>query len=81
MGLIGGLIIISGYLPQIIKLLKVKDSTGISIGAWLFFLIGNLLLLVYAVSTKDLVYITLESLSCTAILLIVLLSIKYKHKV
>ena len=78
LGLIGGLIIISGYFPQIAKLFKVKNSTGVSIAAWSAFLLGNLLLLIYAISTKNFVYITLESLSSSAILLIVILSIKYR---
>ena len=80
LGLIGGLIIISGYFPQIVRLLKIKDSTGVSIAAWSVFLLGNLLLLIYAISTKDFVYITLEILSSSAILLIVILSLKYREK-
>jgi len=80
LGLIGGLIIISGYLPQIVRLLKIKNSRGVSILAWSFFLLGNLMLLVYAISTKDFVYIALEVLSCLAITLIIFLTYIYRQK-
>jgi len=79
-GLAGSIIILTAYLPQIIHLFKVKDSTGISFWAWLTWGIGNALLLIYAITTRDKVYILLEAVSTSSIILILILTQKYKRK-
>lgn len=79
-GLAGGIVVVSAYLPQIIHLFKIKDSTGISFWAWLVWGIGNFLLLVYAISIRDKVYIILETLSTSSIIFILILTQKYKRK-
>lgn len=79
-GLAGGIVVVTAYLPQIIHLFKVKDSTGISFWAWLVWGIGNLLLLVYAISIRDRVYTILETLSTSSIIFILVLTQKYKRK-
>lgn len=80
LGLIGGIIIAAGYFPQFFRLLKVKDSTGISISAWLIFLVGDLMLLIYSISIDDFVFITLEVLFSLLILLIIILTYIYRRK-
>lgn len=80
LGLIGSIIIVSAYFPQIIRLIKVRKSDEFSLTAWLIWFFGNFLLLVYAISTEDVVYITLETISTSALLLICILIIKYREK-
>lgn len=79
LGLIGAIIFVSAYLPQIIHLLKVKDSTGISIFSWAVWLIGALLLIVYAVSQRDIVFMALTILESSALLAVIILSIYYRR--
>lgn len=73
LGLIGGIIGISGYLPQIRKLIKVKKSSQFSILGWAIWLVSGVMLLVYAVSIKDFVYITLEILNTLSLLFVFIL--------
>jgi uncharacterized protein with PQ loop repeat len=80
LGLIGAIIFVSAYLPQIRHLLKVKDSTGISIFSWSVWLGGALLLFVYAVYQRDVVFIVLTTLESLALLTVILLALRYKRK-
>jgi len=75
-----GVVAIIAYVPQVAHLIKVKDSKGISVVAWSTWFFCNFLLLIYAVSIKDIPYIIVESLSCLANLTIIFLTIKYKNK-
>lgn len=80
LGLIGTIIFVSAYLPQIKHLFKVKDSTGISIFSWSIWLFGALLLFTYAIHNHDVIFITLTSLESLALLTVIVLAIKYKKK-
>lgn len=77
---IGGIISILAYLPQIRHLVKVKDSTGISIFAWYVWLFGNILLLVYAIAIFNISYIIVEIIFCLANLTMIFLTYKYRRK-
>lgn len=59
-GLIGSVISVAGNLPMLLNLLKVKDSTGHSLLAWLIWQVANLFLLTYAIYIKDMVFILLQ---------------------
>jgi len=80
LGLIGTLIFITAYIPQIKHLIKVKDSSGISIFSWSIWLFGAILLFIYASHNKDLVFIALTSLEALAILIVIILAIKFNKK-
>ncbi len=80
LGLIGTLIFVSAYVPQIKHLLKTKDSTGISVASWVIWLVGALLLLIYAVHNRDMVFMVLTVLEVLALLTVIVLSIKYRRK-
>jgi len=60
-GLIGDGLQVTAYIPQIRHLYKEKDSTGISITSWFMWLVGDLLLLAYATSILDPVFIVLTA--------------------
>lgn len=77
---IAGIVAIAAYIPQVAHLIKVKDSKGISVVAWLTWFFCNSLLLIYAISIKDIPYIIVQSLSCLANLTIIFLTVKYKNK-
>lgn len=78
LALIGAIIGLTGYLPQITHLLKIKNSKGISIFAWYIWLVGNLFLLIYAIYISNLVYIITESLFCLMNLIIIIMSYFYR---
>jgi len=76
--IIGGVIGISAYIPQFIHLIKVKESTGISVFAWWMWFGGNFLLLAYAINIGNIPYTIVEVLACGANLLMISLAYKYK---
>ena len=78
--LIGGSISILAYWPQIRHLIKVKNSTGISLSAWYAWSLSNLVLLAYAIYIKDIVFTILEVLFVFLCLSIVVLTYKYRIK-
>ena len=80
LGFLGTLIFISAYFPQIKHLLRVKDSTGISIFSWIIWLVGALLLLIYAIHNRDLVFISLTAFETLALLFVIILVLKYQKK-
>jgi len=79
LGLIGTLIFVSAYLPQIGHLLKVKDSTGISVFSWSVWLVGALLLFAYAAHNRDLVFIILTAMEAISLLTVIVLAVKYRR--
>ena len=80
LGLIASLVFVSAYIPQIIHLFRVKDSTGIDLLVWSFWLIAAMVLATYAIHQQDLVFIVLTILESLALLTVIILSIRYKRK-
>jgi len=77
---IGGVIAITAYLPQFYHLVRVKDSTGISLVAWYAWFFANILLLSYAIAIINVPYIVVESLAVLANLLMIILAYQYRRK-
>lgn len=75
---VGGIIGISAYIPQFIHLIKVKESTGISVFAWWMWFCGNFFLLAYALNIGNIPYTIVEVLACSANILMITLTYKYK---
>ncbi|MDO8561690.1 MAG: PQ-loop repeat-containing protein [bacterium] len=80
LGLIGTLIFVSAYLPQIRHLLKVKDSAGINVFSWVTWLVGAVLLFVYAVHNRDFIFVALTVLEALALITVIILASKYRKK-
>ncbi|KKP39632.1 MAG: hypothetical protein UR28_C0005G0005 [Candidatus Peregrinibacteria bacterium GW2011_GWF2_33_10] len=77
----GGTVISAGaHLPQIIKIFKEKDSTGVSSFAWLTWALADLMLLIYSISIKDRVFIFLNGLNLVFASIILLATVWYKLK-
>ena len=79
-GFIGTIIVTGAYFPQIIKILWKKDASGISIIAWLTWLLGTAMILAYALTTGDRVFIIFQSLSFTLIFVVLFLALRYRNK-
>ncbi|OGJ51925.1 hypothetical protein A2335_01950 [Candidatus Peregrinibacteria bacterium RIFOXYB2_FULL_32_7] len=76
----GSCIVAFGHLPQIIHLFKKKDSTGVSLFAWLIWVLGDILLLIYSISILDKVFIFLNSLNSLFAIIIVGVTIWYRWR-
>lgn len=76
--LISTVLSVVSYLPQIQRLLKVKDSTGISVHAWVLSVTSLALYTVYAALTSD--GILLASMGACTLMggFILILAIKYR---
>ena len=80
LSLLASLVFVYAYIPQILHLIRVKDSTGIDIPAWVTWFCSALVLTVYAVHQKDIVFVTLTALESLALCTVIVLSIRYKRK-
>ena len=78
--IIGGGIGILAFLPQIRHLIKIKDSTGMSLIAWYSWTFSNLVLLAYAIYIKDIVFTVLQIIFTFLCISIIMLTYKYRIK-
>ena len=68
------------YLPQTIRLIKIKKSEDLSINSWVLWVISSLAYTLYAViCSKDFMLIFETSLELFFCLLILMLAIKYRE--
>ena len=77
LGFSGNIILLIGYLPQIIKILKTKKAEDISILTWICYFLGDLIALVYAILSNDIVFSTLFSFFTCGNLALIILTKKY----
>ena|SRR5712692_1713158 len=80
-GFAGALIVAVAYLPQVIHLAKEHCSAGVSLNAWLLWLLGSVLILSHAVIVMDIVFVMLQIINIVAILVIILLCKRYTSMV
>ena len=76
-GLIGNILVLGGYLPQIFKTWKTKKAEDISIMMWVYYFIGDLFLLVYSIMTNDLVFTILFAFFTVGNAILIILTKKY----
>ena len=81
LGIFGGAIVVSSYLPQIIKLIKTKSSDDISSLFVFFIMLGTLFLGFYSFFINDFIYIAINSIACTFAAIVLFLSLFYKRGV
>lgn len=72
LGLIGATLIAIAYIPQIRHIIKEHCTGGVSLRAWLIWLIGTILILIHALTTEDLVFKIIEIVSLIAVLVILI---------
>tara|TARA_Y100000310_G_C20651566_1_gene799715 strand:- start:1346 stop:1630 length:285 start_codon:yes stop_codon:yes gene_type:complete len=80
LGFIGTTIIVVAYLPQIRHIINEHCSGGVSLRAWIIWLIATAFIGIHSVSTGDKVFITLQVVNFLAILTIILLIVRFKGK-
>jgi len=79
-GMIGGLIVVSSYLPQIIKPVRTKSSKGISTLFVFFMMLGTLFLMIYSFYISDKIFILINAAASTMAGTVLLLCIIYKAR-
>lgn len=77
-GFVGALIVAIAYLPQILHLARQHCSAGVSLGAWLLWLLGSVLVLSHAIRVADGVFVTLQIVSIVAIVVVLVLCKRYQ---
>lgn len=80
LGFIGTILVISAYIPQILRLIKTKNAVSISISAWIIWLIGTIMILSHALTIGDRVFIFFQSLSLILVTIILFLALRYRKK-
>ena len=79
-GIIGGFIVVSSYLPQIIKLIKTKSSRDISSLFVFFIMLGTLFLMIYSFYISDTIFIIINATASTMAAIVLILSVLYKRR-
>lgn len=68
------------YIPQYRHLLKIKDSTGISVASWWLWSICNSIYLLYGIFIQDIFLTIAFSIAVLESIAMVILTYKYKQK-
>jgi len=79
-GIIGGFIVVSSYLPQIIKLIKTKRSRDLSPLFLFFIMLGTLFLMIYSFYISDTLFIIINAMASTMAGIVLILSVLYKRR-
>lgn len=80
-GFVGTLVVAAAYVPQIVHLAREHCSAGVSLPAWLLWLLGSVLIFAHALVVMDAVFIALQAVNILAMLLIIVLSKRYINMV
>ena len=70
-GIVGGVLLNIGCIPQIIKLFKTKKAKDLSLSSYLIYFCGIALLTIYSVHIKDLLLIVLNIVGLLGLLVII----------
>ena len=79
-GIIGNALLVIAYIPQILKLIKTKRGEDLSLGMWICYLAGDLLLAIYSVYTLDYIFCSLFILFTIFNVIVLGLTLKYSKK-
>ena len=74
-------LVIAGYVPQIVHLIRERCTAGISLLAFLVWCLASVLFLIHAVIIRDAVFVGVQSVNLVASALIVWFSKKYEGEV
>ena len=77
-GVLGILISVTAYVPQVVHLAREHCSAGVSSRAWVMWLVSGLLVGLVAVTRGDLVFILLQASTFTSAAVILVLARRYK---
>ncbi len=76
-GIVGNVLLVSAYLPQIHKTIKTKKAEDLSLLMWLAYFVGDVLLLVYSIATNDAIFTALFTLFTIGNFVLLTLTLKY----
>lgn len=79
LGLVGVAINCFAYAPQIVHLVIEHCSAGVSVKAWMLWLLASFLISLHAFSVFDIVFVALQIVNIVAITLIILLGKRYQN--
>lgn len=77
-GWIGFALIQTFYLPQIIKIVKSHDVSGLALPSWFILSIGLLFYLIYSIYINDLIFIAGNAIGALQGILMIGLILKYR---
>ncbi len=78
--MLGNALLILGYIPQIYKSYKTKKAEDISLLMWITYLLGEILLLIYAISVQNIIFIITPAVFAIGDIIIIILKLKYSKK-
>ncbi len=78
LGLLGGLLVAFGFVPQIIKVLRTRSSKDLSLVMLLVIFVGGLFYTTYAFLAGDPVFIIINLLATGNTLLLLVLKLIYR---
>lgn len=78
LGFLGTGLVIVAYVPQVAHLLRARCAAGVSLWAYLVWSVSAALLLGYAITTRDPVFVVLQAYQLLALALIYLLSRRHQ---
>lgn len=79
-GFVGTGLVVVAYLPQVIHLVRARCASGVSLRAYLVWCASAALLLSYAISTADAVFIALQAYQLMALSAIYLLAFRHRGR-
>jgi len=78
LGLAGGLLVAFGFVPQIVKALRTRSTSDLSLWMLLTILSGGLFYTAYSLRVGDPVFITVNLLANTNTFVLLLLKLRYR---
>jgi len=81
LGLIGAVLTVIAYYPQARHIMKEHCVGGISTKTWFIWLIATILILIYAITVRNRIFILLETANIIAIISILILIKIYGKRV
>ncbi len=76
-GVLGNILVVVSYLPQIRKIIVTKKAEDISLGMWGLYVLGDVCLLVYSIAVEDAIFTALFTLFTVENLVVFYLAVKY----
>jgi len=80
LGFLGTGVVAAAYIPQIRHLIKEHCSAGISVKAYALWCVASVLFLIHAAMIRDIVFIFVQIINVSAILVIVVCVKKYERQ-
>lgn len=81
LGFVGTGLVVAGYVPQIVHLIRERCTAGISIPAFSLWCAASILFLIHAVVIRDAVFVGVQTVNLGAGGLIVWFCVRYKGEI